>query len=185
VQFLSELTPFLLVFAMHKHFWNNNNERIVMTLTRWQRPELNVWSPFRHLSVLRHETDRLFDSPLDALTNNSQQFLNGWLPTIDVYEDRDNLVLKAELPGMKKEDIDIQLHGNVLTLSGERKEEAVFEKAETYRAERFLGKFQRSLTLPVSVDATKVQASYKDGILTVTLAKAEEAKPKHIEVKVS
>jgi len=156
-----------------------------MTLTRWQRPEMNVWSPFRHLSLLRDEIDRLFDSPLNALTSNSQQFLNGWLPTIDVYEDRDHLVLKAELPGMKKEDINIQLQGDVLTLSGERKEEEVFDKAETYRAERFLGKFQRSLTLPVSVDASKVQASYKDGILAVTLPKAEEAKPKQIEVKVS
>ena len=156
-----------------------------MSLTRWQKPELNVWSPFRHLSLLRDEIDRLFDSPLDALTSNSQQFLNGWLPTIDLYEDRDHLVLKAELPGMKKEDIDISLHGEVLTLSGERKEEETFDKAETYRAERFLGRFQRTLTLPVRVDASKVQASYKDGILTVTLPKAEEAKPKQIEVKVS
>jgi HSP20 family protein len=156
-----------------------------MSLTRWQRPELNVWSPFRHLSLLRNEIDRLFDSPLDALTSNSQQFLNGWLPTIDLYEDRDHLVLKAELPGMKKEDIDISLHGEVLTVSGERKEEETFDKAETYRAERFLGRFQRTLTLPVRVDASKVQASYKDGILTVTLPKAEEAKPKQIEVKIS
>lgn len=155
-----------------------------MSLTRWQRPELNVWSPFRHLSVLRDEIDRLFDSPLDALTSNSQQFLNGWLPTVDLYEDRDHLVLRAELPGMKKEDIDISLHGDVLTLSGERKEEGTFEKAETYRAERFLGRFQRTLTLPVAVDTSKVQASYQDGILTVTLPKAEEAKPKQIQVKV-
>jgi HSP20 family protein len=135
--------------------------------------------------MLRDEIDRLFDSPLDALTNNSQQFLSGWLPTIDLYEDRDHLVLKAELPGMKKEDIEISLHGDVLTLSGERKEDEAFEKAETYRTERFLGEFQRSLTLPVSVDANKVQAAYKDGMLTVTLPKAEEAKPKQIEVKVS
>lgn len=156
-----------------------------MSLTRWQRPELNVWSPFRHLSMLRDEIDRLFDSPLNALTSNSQQFLNGWLPTVDLFEDRDHLVIKAELPGMKKEDIDISLHGDVLTLSGERKEEETFDKAETYRAERFLGRFQRTLTLPVAVDASKVQASYKDGILTVTLPKAEEAKPKQIQVKVS
>src|ERR1051325_1033744 len=156
-----------------------------MALTRWQRPEVNAWSPFRHLSLLRDEIDRLFDSPLNALTNNSQQFLNGWLPTIDLYDDRDQLVLKAELPGMKKEDIDISLHGDVLTLSGERKEQEVFDKAETYRAERFLGRFQRSVTLPFAVDSKKVQASYRDWILTVTLPKAEEAKPKQIEVKVS
>jgi|ERR1043166_1269667 HSP20 family protein len=156
-----------------------------MSLIRWQRPELNAWSPFRHLSLLRDEIDRLFDSPLNALTSNSQQFLSGWLPTVDLYEDRDHLVLKAEIPGMKKEDIEISLHGDVLTLSGERKEEEEWEKAETYRAERFLGKFQRTFTLPVTVDASKVQASYKDGILTVTLPKAEEAKPKQIEVKVA
>jgi HSP20 family protein len=146
---------------------------------------MNVWSPFRHLSMLRDEIDRLFDSPLNALTSTSQQFLSGWLPSVDLFEDRDHLVLKAELPGMKKEDIDISLHGDVLTLAGERKEEEVFDKAETYRSERFLGKFHRTLTLPVAVDAGQVQASYKDGILTVTLPKAEEAKPKHIEVKVS
>lgn len=156
-----------------------------MAIMRWQRPEMNVWSPFRHLSVLRDEIDRLFDSPLNELTSNSQQFLSGWLPTIDLFDDRDHLVLKAEIPGMKKEDIDISLHGDVLTLSGERKEEEVFDKAETYRSERFLGRFQRTVTLPVGVDANKVQASYKDGILTVTLPKAEEAKPKQIEVKVS
>jgi HSP20 family protein len=145
---------------------------------------MNVWSPFRHLSTLRDEIDRLFDSPLNALTGDAQQFLNGWLPTIDVYEDKDGLVLKAELPGMKKEDIGISLHGDVLTLSGERKEETAYEKAETYRSERFLARFQRTLTLPVPVSSSKVQASYKDGILTVTMPKAEEAKPKQIEVKV-
>jgi len=155
-----------------------------MLLTRWQRPELNVWSPFRHLSMLRDEIDRLFDSPLNALTSNSQQFLNGWLPSVDLYDNHEHLVLRAELPGMKKEDIDISLHGDVLTLSGERKEEETFDKAEPYRSERFLGRFQRTLTLPVAVDASKVQASYKDGILTVTLPKAEEAKPKQIQVKV-
>jgi len=134
--------------------------------------------------MLRDEIDRLFDSPLNALTSNSQQFLNGWLPSVDLYDNHEHLVLRAELPGMKKEDIDISLHGDVLTLSGERKEEETFDKAEPYRSERFLGRFQRTLTLPVAVDASKVQASYKDGILTVTLPKAEEAKPKQIQVKV-
>jgi HSP20 family protein len=155
-----------------------------MALIRWQKPETNAWSPFRHLSLLRDEIDHLFDSPLNALTTNAQQFLNGWLPTIDLFEDGNQLVLKAELPGMKKEDIDISLHGDVLTLSGERKEDEVFDKAETYRAERFLGRFQRTLTLPVMVDSRKVEASYQNGILTVTLPKAEEAKSKQIEVKV-
>ena len=156
-----------------------------MALIRWQRPEMNVWSPFRHLSTLRDEIDRLFESPLNALTSDSHQFLNSWLPAVDLHEDRDHLLLKAELPGMQKEDIDISLHGDVLTLSGERKEEKTFEQAETYRAERFLGKFRRTFTLPVAVDPNRVQAAYKDGILTVTLPKAEEAKPKQIQVKVN
>ena len=121
---------------------------------------------------------------MEALTTSSQQFLNGWLPTIDLFEDQDELVLKAEIPGMKKEDIDISLQGEVLTLSGERKEDAVFDKAESYRSERLLGRFQRTLTLPVSVDAKKVNATYRNGVLTVVLPKAEEAKPKQIEVKV-
>jgi len=134
---------------------------------------------------LRNEIDRLFDSPLNALSSDSQQFLSGWAPAVDLHEDRDHLVLRAELPGMKKEDIDISLHGDVLTLSGERKEEKEYEKAETYRSERLLGKFQRTFTLPMAVDASKVQASYKDGILTVHLPKSEEAKPKQIGVKVN
>lgn len=155
-----------------------------MSLIRWQRPEMNVWSPFRQLSTLRDEIDRLFESPLRAVTSDSQQLLNGWLPAVDFYDERDHFVLKAELPGMKKEDINISLHGDVLALSGERKEEKKMTGAGTCRAERFLGKFQRTFTLPAAVDAGKVQAAYQDGILTVTLPKAEEAKPKPIEVKV-
>ena len=156
-----------------------------MALIRFQRPEVSAaWSPFRQLSSLRDEIDRLFESPLNALTSSSQQFLSGWLPSIDLYEDPDHFTLKAELPGMKKEDIDISLHGDVLTLSGERKQEEKFDSAEAYRSERFLGRFQRTFTLPIPVATDKVAAAYKDGILTVTLPKAEEAKPKQIQVSV-
>ena len=102
---------------------------------------------------------------------------------MDFYEDRDQLVLEAELPGVNREGLDLSLHDGVLTLAGERREEKTFEDAEEHRSERFLGKFQRSFTLPAAVDAAKVQASFKDGILTVTLPKAETAKPKQIEVK--
>jgi HSP20 family protein len=155
-----------------------------MRLTKWQRPELGVWDPFRRLSTLREEIDRLFDSPLSTLTEATQPFLSGWLPAVDVFEDKDNLFVKAEIPGMKKEEIDISLHDGVLTLSGERKSEEKHENAEVCRSERFVGRFQRSLALSSAVDAEKVKATYKDGILTVTLPKAEEAKPKQIEVSV-
>jgi len=144
---------------------------------RWQKPESNVWSPFRQMSVLSDELDRLFNLPLNGTANS-------WLPPLDLYEDGDHLVLKAELPGMKKEEIDISLQGDVLTLSGERKEEEVYNKGDTHRSERFLGRFERTLALPYVVNSANVQASYKNGVLTVTLPKAEEAKAKQIEVKV-
>jgi HSP20 family protein len=152
-----------------------------MTLTRWNRQN---WNPARQLSTLRDEIDRLFESPLSWFDEVSQPFSGGWLPAIDLYEDKDNVFVRAELPGMKKEEIDISLHEGVLTLSGERKLEKDYEKAQSHRTERFLGRFTRSVTLPSLVDATKVHATYKDGILAITLPKAEEAKPKQITVNV-
>lgn len=106
------------------------------------------------------------------------------MPALDLYEDKDNFVLKAELPGMRKEDIEISLHEGVLTLSGERKEEKKEEGADTYRSERYFGRFHRTITLPSPVNGDKVAASYKDGMLTVTLPKTEETKPKQIPVNV-
>lgn len=156
-----------------------------MTLTRWNKPEVSNWSPFWHLTTLRDEIDRLFESPLAELTRGTQQFLGGWLPAVDLFDDKENVVVRVELPGMKKEDIEISLHEGVLTIGGERKEEHKTKEAEMYRSERFLGRFQRTITLPSPVKADKVAATYKDGMLTVTLPKTEEAKPKQIEVKVS
>src|SRR6266513_557650 len=126
-----------------------------MRLTRWQRPELSVWDPFRQLSSLRDEIDRLFESPLSNLTERTQPFLSGWLPAVDLAQDKDNITVRAELPGMKKEEIDISLQDGVLTLSGERKAEQKYEAAAACRSERFLGRFQRTLALPSLVDSEK------------------------------
>ena len=153
-------------------------------LTRWQRPELTTWRGFGRLTDLRDEIDRLFELPLAELARSSQ-LLSGWSPALDVYEDKDNVYVRAELPGMKKEEIDLSLHDGTLSISGERKSEEKFKGSEVYRAERFFGRFQRTVTLPTPVATDKVKAEYKDGILTVTLPKAEEAKPKHIDVNVS
>src|SRR3954454_21594618 len=144
-----------------------------MRLTRWQRPEMSVWDPFQKLSSLRDEIDRLFDAPLSGLSETTQPFLSGWLPAVDFFEDKDNFIVKDELPGMKKEEIEIAVHDGVLSLSGERKTDEIFENAQACRSERCLGRFQRTLALPATVEADKVQATYKDGILTVTLPKAE------------
>src|SRR5438270_12713926 len=119
-------------------------------LTRWQRPELATWPGFGGLSTLRDEIDRLFEAPLSELARSSQ-LLSGWTPALDVFEDKDNLIVKAEVPGMKKEEIEISLHDGSLSISGERKIESRSEDAEVYRAERFFGRFQRTVTLPTPV----------------------------------
>jgi len=153
------------------------------TLTRWHKPELTVWPTMGRLFGLRDELDRLFDGGGDW--PSVTQFLSGWNPALDLYQDKDNVYMKAELPGMKKEDIDVSLHDGVLSISGERKGEEKFKDAETYRSERFVGRFHRSITLPTPVKADQVKAHYKDGILTITMPKSEEAKTKQIEIKVS
>lgn len=141
---------------------------------------VSTWPTLGRLTDLRDEIDRLFEAPL---TRTSE--LLGWTPAFDVFEDKDNFTVKAELPGMKREDINVSLHDGNLIISGERQNETHSEGTEVYRAERFFGKFQRAVALPATVAADKVKAQYKDGVLTITLPKAEEAKPKQIEVNVS
>jgi HSP20 family protein len=129
--------------------------------------------------------NRLFDLSAPGFGSREDRLLGVWSPPLDVFQDKDHVFLKVELPGMKKEDIQISLHENTLTISGERKQEQEVKEGDSYRSERFFGRFHRSVTLPVAVQANHVTAQYKEGILTVTMAKAEEAKPKQIEVKVS
>jgi HSP20 family protein len=155
-----------------------------MNLIRGQKPVLTPWANFRRLSDLRDEIDRLFDAPLSDLARTSN-LLSGWTPALDVYEDKDSFIVKAQLPGMKKEDIEVSLHDGSLSISGERKSETKHEDAEVYRAERFFGRFERIVTLPALVAMDIVKAQYKDGVLTVTLAKSEAAKPKQIDVVVN
>ena len=150
-----------------------------MRLVRYQRPDVWGWSPFDQLTTLRDEINRLFETPTK---NGSSDVFNTWAPALDLYEDKESLVVRAELPGLKKEDIQISLHENTVTISGERRNEKTYEAGETSRQERIFGRFTRSLTLPKKVDGGKVKAGYRDGILTVTLPKAEEAKPRQIQI---
>jgi HSP20 family protein len=113
--------------------------------------------------------NRLFDF---SWPSRDSGLFSGWSPALDVHDDKDNFVVTVELPGMKKEEIDISLHGGVLNISGERKHEKDVEEGATFRSERYFGKFQRSVTLPAGVDSGKVRASYKDGVLTVNLPKS-------------
>jgi HSP20 family protein len=155
-----------------------------MFLTRWNRPEAPSFSTFDRLTSLRDEIDRLFEMPLAELGRSSQLF-GGWSPAVDLYEGKDNFVVKAELPGLKRQEISISIDQGALHIAGERKRTEKAENSTSYREERFYGKFYRSIVLPKPVAADKVKASYKDGVLTVTLPKTEEAKPKHIEVNIN
>jgi HSP20 family protein len=157
-----------------------------MTLTRWNKPEQWGLSPFRRMTNLRDELDNIFDRAFGQIFESpaQTQLMGGWVPAVDLYEDKDNLRVKCEVPGMKKEDIDISLHEGFLTISGERKQESEKKEGEVYRTERYEGRFSRSLALPSKVNADKINATYKDGVLTVVLPKAEEAKPKQIQVNV-
>jgi HSP20 family protein len=150
-------------------------------LARWQRPELTVGPTFGRLFNLRDELDRLFEGPFGDLSRTSR-LLGVWNPAVDLYEDKDNVIVKAELPGLKREDIEVSLNDGALSISGERKSGEKAEDTEVRRSERFVGRFQRTITLPSSVKGDKVNAQYKDGVLTVTLPKAEEAKPRQIQV---
>src|SRR5438067_1193912 len=145
-----------------------------MSIIRYQTPEPVAWPALGRLSNLRDELDSLFELPFLSTFGNQSQLFSGWTPAIDLYQSNDNLIAIVELPGMRKEDIEISLHEGMLTIAGERKHEpGEGENAE--RSERYVGKFRRSISLPTRVDASKVSATYKDGILTVTLPKAEEA----------
>lgn len=130
------------------------------------------------MSRLRNQLDRVFE-PDFAL---SDLFSGGWMPAVDVTESKDKLTVKAELPGFKREDLDVSVHENNLIISGERKTEEDQKDAEFFRSERFYGRFQRSIPLPFSVDTGKIEAHYRDGVLTIVLPKSEHAIPKQIEV---
>lgn len=134
------------------------------------------------LSRIRSEINRIFEDPF-SMSWPSTSLYEGWAPPVDIFEDNDKYIVKAEVPGMRKEDLNVSLDGNTLNISGERKAEEEKREGESYRSERYFGHFQRSVTLPMAVKAEKIEASYKDGVLSIQLPKSEEAKPKQIQVK--
>jgi HSP20 family protein len=138
------------------------------------------WEPARELASM--EIDRLNRMFSDFY---GEAFSRGWVPAVDIYEtDAHEVVLKAELPDMKREDINLTFENGVLTLKGERKFEQEVKKENFQRIERRHGAFSRSFTLPNTVDAGRISAAYKDGVLTIRLPQREEAKPKQIDVNV-
>ncbi len=160
---------------------------LIPTGTRYAGTE--IWNPFERLSALRQEMERLWD--LNAGMRGAPVTLGAlgtgaWSPAVDLVDLEDKLVAYVELPGLSKETIEISYQDGVLSVTGERKPEfGEGKQPETYRAERCTGKFQRNLSLPVPIQADRIHATYKNGVLTVDLPKSEEAKPRKVEVSIA
>jgi HSP20 family protein len=145
------------------------------TLTRWE--------PYRGLSTLHDQVNRLFNDTFRGQADDSS--LTTWAPAADIYETSNELVVKADLPDVSEKDIDVRIENNVLTIRGERKFEKSVSEENFLRVERSYGTFSRSFSLPNTVNADGIHASYKSGVLTVTMPKREEAKPRQVKVAVT
>ncbi|MBW2056644.1 MAG: Hsp20/alpha crystallin family protein [Deltaproteobacteria bacterium] len=145
--------------------------------------DLTPWRPFKELTTLRDEMDKLW-SRFFGEWPTLEPFRTEWAPSLDVSETKDNIVVKGEVPGIDPKDIDISIANGVLTIKGEKKQEQE-EKDENYHMiERRYGSFSRSIRLPHDIQNDKVKASYKNGVLKITLPKSEEAKRKEVKIKV-
>ena len=138
------------------------------------------WDQFQDLVAMGDHLNRTVN---DSYTPRTKDSFGAWAPPVDIFETQDQLVLRAEVPGVQKEDMDVRIEDGVLTLRGERKQVTEVKEECALRMERVYGAFTRSFSLPTTVDAAKVAAVYKDGVLEVTVPKAESAKPKRVEIK--
>ncbi len=141
------------------------------------------YDPFRELRSLNEEMNRLFSLSVPRSFEDEGFARGSWNPSVDIYENKDQIVLEAELAGMKREDFDLTIENNVITLRGERKFEKKEENDNYHRVERAYGSFVRSFTLPQTVSGEKASAEFKNGVLRVALPKREEVKARRIEVK--
>jgi len=139
--------------------------------------------PLRGLSTLQDQVNRLFESSFQGRGDNSS--LTTWAPAVDIFETENELVLKADLPAVNEKDIDIRVENNMLTIRGERKFEQQVKEDDYLRIERTYGSFSRSFGLPNTVNTESINAGYKNGVLTVTMPKRAESKPKQVKVNVT
>jgi len=141
------------------------------------------WNPWREMPALHNRINRMFDDPFFSIDRLADEDTLGmWNPAVDLYEKEDHFVIKAELPGINKNDIKVDLKDRVLTLSGERSFDNEVKEENYYRRERSFGKFQRAFTLPAEVDAEKIKAEFKDGVLQIEVPKPENKKAKRVTI---
>jgi HSP20 family protein len=157
-----------------------------MSLIRWNPVrDLTSWDDMLpDITQMQRGINRLFDSFFRGGQLDDGSYGSFLSPSVDIVEHEDSYIVEAELPGLTKDDVKISVESNILTIRGEKKREQTKEGRNYHRTERAYGSFMRSFTLPTSVKADKIEANYRNGILTINLPKVEEAKPKTIEVKV-
>jgi len=143
------------------------------------------FEPFRDLLTSQREYVRLLKEAFSPMSGETEVSTRSWAPPVDIYETEDAIVLKAELPGIDPKDVEVRVEDNTLYLKGERNYEKEVNEQNYHRIERSYGSFARSFSLPNSISAEKVKAEYKDGLLTLTMPKREEAKPKTIKIDVT
>jgi HSP20 family protein len=149
-----------------------------MTLVRFD--------PFREFATMQERVNRVFGDFSNRRTEDDLLARGAWVPSVDIFEnDQHELVIKAELPDVKREDIDLSIENDMLTLRGEKKMDSEVKDEQYHRVERVYGAFTRSFSLPSTLDTTKVSADYKNGVLEIRLPRREEAKPKQIQVQVN
>jgi len=141
------------------------------------------WEPFRGVSTLQDQINRLFNDAFERSGEESN--LSAWAPAVDIYENEHELVVKADLPDVDPKDLDIRVENNILTIRGERKFEKKVNEENYLRVERAYGSFARSFTLANTVNTDAIKADYQNGVLTLTIPKREEAKPKQVKVSVN
>ena len=156
-----------------------------MAILRWRPMGQSVerWDPFREVGDFQSELNRVFDG-FFGRTGTIPGVDRVWAPTVDMYETKDDLVVTAELPGVNEKEVQLSITGDVLSLKGERTLNQDTKQETSHRGERWYGRFERHLSLPISVQADRVKATYRDGVLTITLPKTEEIKPKSIKIDV-
>ena len=143
---------------------------------------LTRWDPFRELSIMQERMNRIFDDAGRGWRGDEPSSTTTWSPAVDIYETESEIMVQAELPGVDRKDITLNLEKNVLTLKGERRFEKETKQENYHRIERAYGGFSRSFSIPTTVDEDKIRADYKDGVLRVSLPKKEQAKPKQIQI---
>ena len=155
-----------------------------MALIPW-RPREDWWDPFTDLEKIQMQMNQLFNTSLAREGGRDAGLLDGaWNPAVDIYDSKESILVKADIPGLSKDDIEVTVHGDTLVIKGEKKHEKEVKEKDYVRTERFYGNFQRAIRLPAEVETNKVDATYKNGVLELVLPKSEKAKPKQIKLDI-